>query len=82
MSGLVASYDLIPDFMNRNMSYDPMVVLWHSTQQISYYVQPALPTAQLIYTGSIDVILLAATPKVIESLGMILCVSANKEMSK
>ena len=25
MSGLVASYDLIPDFMNRNMSYDPML---------------------------------------------------------
>ena len=25
MSGLVASYDLLPDFMNRNMSYDPML---------------------------------------------------------
>ena len=30
-----------------------MLVLWHSTQQISYYVQYSLPTAQLIYTGKL-----------------------------
>ena len=30
-----------------------MLVLWHYPQQISYYVQYSLPTAQLIYTGKL-----------------------------
>ncbi len=49
MSCLAASYDLVPDFMNHNMSYDPMLVLWHE-QQISYYIEPSLPIAQILYT--------------------------------
>lgn len=51
MSSMVAFYDLVPDFMNRNRSYDPMLVFWSKPDKhITYFIQPSLPIGQIVYT--------------------------------
>ena len=52
LSSLAASYDLIPDFMNRKTSYDLMIVHWHSSANISYHTQPLVQIQQLLYTSN------------------------------